>query len=105
MARRILTKEERTQSILDTFRGMENEFYMLKGLLCIDHGVDKAIEKKTGEKYNLCFPDCKALKGGFDSIMIAKRMDEINGRPQTPFKSEQHVRDFNDSHHCGGDDY
>lgn len=74
----VLTKTERTQSIIDTFRGLPGEYMMLKGVLCIDHGVNKAIEEKTGDRYAPFSADRDALSGGFDSIMISTRMDELN---------------------------
>ena len=52
---------EQTQQIINRFKGLPGEFYMLKGLLCLDHAVDS-----------------KQVKKLYDLRMIATRMDEIN---------------------------
>jgi len=59
-----MNKTERTQALLDNFKGNKDEFMMLKGVLCAPHGLDS-------EGSQLFY----AL---FDTIMIAERMDQIN---------------------------
>ncbi len=46
MKKLILTREERTQAIIDGWRGLPGEFYMLKGLICMENTIEQAAEKK-----------------------------------------------------------
>lgn len=62
----MMTKQERTQSIIDNFRGNDDEFAMLKGVLCADHKFDRESEKAFDEL--------------IDSMMIAERMDELQAQ-------------------------
>ena len=57
------TQQQRTQDVIDYFRGLPGEWGMLKGLLCMEHAL-------TGEALH-------HVEGLFDRLMIAKRMDEI----------------------------
>ncbi len=52
----------RTQAIIETYRGLPGEFYMLKGLLCLDGAIG----------------EYKSVRRIFDTSAIAERMDEIN---------------------------
>ena len=54
------TKTVRTQSIIDTYRGVPLEFGMLKGLLCLPSET------------------CGSMRSQLDMGLIATRMDEIN---------------------------
>ena len=54
----------RTQALIDGFRGNDNEFSMLKGVLCMAHGWS--------------YPETQRLGVLIDSSLIAQRMDEIN---------------------------
>jgi hypothetical protein len=56
-----MTKTERTQKVIDEFRGLNQEWYMLKGIVCIPDGV-------------LGGDTCDV----FDFGMIGRRMDEID---------------------------
>lgn len=72
----ILTREERTQAILDSFRGLECEFYMLKGLLCLDGACHDGAKKKGGN-YAEIAAERSQFSQTFNGIMIAERMDEL----------------------------
>lgn len=54
----------RTQQILDYFKGMPDEFLLLKGLLIAQHPFNWA--------------DGKAIRTAYDGGMVATRMDAIN---------------------------
>ena len=56
-------KINRTQRLLDYYNGMEQEFYLLKGILCMDHPEIAVGDYKGADLY--------------ENSMIAKRMDEI----------------------------
>ena len=56
----------RTQHIIDRFKGKPEEWGMLKGVLCMDHGL--AYDD----------PLAVALRETIDTVMVAKRMDELN---------------------------
>jgi hypothetical protein len=60
-------RRDRTQKLIDNFRGKPGEFYMLKGILCADHGFDSVAD-----------PAYKKINLMFDMVMIAARMDNIN---------------------------
>ena len=53
-------KQIRTATLIEKYKGLPGEFMMLKGLLCMSHIDDKALDV-------------------LDGMMIAVRMDEING--------------------------
>lgn len=59
-------KQQRTAQVIAKYRGLPGEFYMLKGLLCMDHAFDC-----TGADHRL-------INGVFDFVMIAQRMDQLN---------------------------
>lgn len=54
-------KEARTQALIDAYRGLPGEFFMLKGLICL------------GTVNHLGEP----LTARLDDAMLAARMDEI----------------------------
>lgn len=61
---RKMTTEQRTQVIIEKYRGNKHEFQMLKGILCMNHGWD--------------IEDDVKLYALIDNTMIAERLDEIN---------------------------
>ncbi|KVO56589.1 hypothetical protein [Burkholderia stagnalis] len=65
-----MEKKERTQSIIENFRGNCDEFVMLKGVLCASHQFDSAGDK--------------AYRELIDTLMIAKRMDELRACKHAP---------------------
>lgn len=52
------------RAIIADFQGNKDEFYMLKGLLCMTHKLEYAQTKKV---YKV-----------IDTVTIAQRMDDIN---------------------------
>lgn len=56
-------RQERTTKLLTTFRSYPDEWKLLKGVLCMTHGMDCSESIQAGLL--------------FDSIRIAERMDEI----------------------------
>lgn len=66
-SRAIIGRAGRTAALLARFRGNPDEFYMLKGVLCMGHGDN------TRE-------DERLINSVFDLVAIAERMDELNGR-------------------------
>ncbi len=60
----INARPDRTQTLIDYFRGLPGEFFMLKGLLCAGHALDTT-------------PARQQLDNVYDSILIAERMDQI----------------------------
>lgn len=63
----------RTQSIIDNYRGLRNEFERLGGVLCAAHKFDR-VARETYD--NL-----------IDGVMIAKRMDELNTEAITAYRA------------------
>lgn len=66
------TKKARTQAILDHFKGLPGEYYMLKGLLCLDAAVGDPAR---------AWPPTEAqtqVREMYDAKLIARRMDELN---------------------------
>lgn len=63
------TKEtkERTQKLIEHFRGKPGEWDMLKGVLCVDHVFEYDSEVQ------------KNWDATIDKMMIAARMDAIDG--------------------------
>lgn len=61
-----MDKTERTQSIIDNFRGNSDAFAMLKGVLYAPHKLDP-----VGNK---------AYRELIDTLMIAMRMDELRAQ-------------------------
>jgi hypothetical protein len=57
------TAKQNSQDVIEYFRGLPGEFYMLKGLLCAEHAL-------KGDATS-------DIEGLFDRLMIAERMDEI----------------------------
>jgi hypothetical protein len=74
--RRSLTREERTQIIIDGFRGLPEEFGMLKGLLCVD-GIVEQGARKAGKDSLDCWAEYDHFRNAYDASRIANRMDEI----------------------------
>lgn len=62
-----MTKQERTAKLIEDFRGNKHEFEMLKGVLCMGHPFDCTTT------------DFDLVDSVFDGLMIASRMDELNG--------------------------
>ena len=62
----------RTETLLSLFRGNNDEFTMLKGVLCASHGLTGAANKRYAEL--------------FDSHLIAVRMDALNADSIANFK-------------------
>ncbi len=58
--------KELTKLVIDRFKDNEDEFAMLKGILCLSHGWD--------------FESSDKLKELVDTKMIAERMDEVNNK-------------------------
>lgn len=58
----------RTQKIIETFRNLPGEYYMLKGLLCVESALRDEQDRATR----------KHIADAYDTHTIAKRMDEIN---------------------------
>ena len=58
-----MTKTERTQQIIDYYRGLPDEFGMLKGLICATHAMTHA--------------DAGAFRELIATAQIAARMDEL----------------------------
>lgn len=69
-------KTRRTQAIIDGFRGLPGEWYMLKGLLVAPTAIGRAKEARVD--YLSGVAERKLLEDLFDNIMLAERMDEIN---------------------------
>lgn len=65
-------REQRTKRIIERYRNLPGEFYMLKGLLCLSGAVG------AGLSYGEANKEEKKIDALFDLSMIAKRMDEIN---------------------------
>ncbi len=59
----VQTREERTQALIDNYRGSKDEFAMLKGVLCATHKMNYADEL--------------VFEGLLNGLMIAARMDEL----------------------------
>lgn len=64
----------RTQALIDGFRGNDNEFSMLKAVLCMAHGWS--------------YPETQRLGVLIDSSLIAQRMDEINNEARARMLAE-----------------
>lgn len=74
----ILTKTERTAAILEGFRGLPGEFYMLKALLCVGHACEKAVELKYPRiNHEIVNGESTLLDQHYDRMMIAERMDQL----------------------------
>lgn len=68
--------KKNTEALLASFRGLDDEFAMLKGVLCAGHALDYAS------------PSHKKFYAVFNGNMIAARMDEINAAVIAKFKKE-----------------
>ena len=67
--------QARTKDIIESYRGLPGEFYMLKGLLCLDMAVGNGAEKREG--FWAGDAARKMVVELFDGDMIAERMDEL----------------------------
>lgn len=76
---RISAVQKRTQKILDYFRGMPDEFLLLKGLLIAQHPFNWA--------------ESKAIRTAYDGGMIATRMDAINAEIRTLVLADMAARE------------
>lgn len=76
-----MTKTERTNILLNEYRGTHDEFSMLKGVLCMSqgycHGNITPAEHERQRKAQ------RRIEAIFDGAMIARRMDEINREAAT----------------------
>lgn len=70
--------EEQTAAILANFRGNTDEFCMLKGILCMTHGLQ--------------WDEAAQLRKSIDMGMIAARMDAMNKAVRDQFLKEQAER-------------
>lgn len=70
-------KQQRTQDVIDHFRGLPGEFYMLKSLLVLPTGIENGESKRGG--YWAGVKVRKQVNALYDGLMIAKRMDEMTG--------------------------
>ena len=71
-----ITKAQRTQAIINQWKGLPGEFYMLKGLLCLEMAVQQAAP--AGDYYGKKAQRDK-VRELYDDMAIATRMDELNG--------------------------
>lgn len=65
-ARKAARIKARTQCVIDTYRGLPGEFYMLKGLLCLDTVRIDGVDWRS------------RVNSMLDGLLIAARMDELN---------------------------
>ena len=65
-------KAQRTQAIINHYRGLPGEFYMLKGLLCLDIAVEE-FGSNEGAKER----EREAVARRLDLLLIAQRMDAL----------------------------
>ncbi len=87
MKKLILTREERTQAIIDGWRGLPGEFYMLKGLICLERAVEKGAEKKSSN-YTDQRAERDQFEGTINMMMIAERMDKVKSEDKGGMKDE-----------------
>ncbi len=64
--------QQRTKRIIERYRNLPGEFYMLKGLLCLSGAVG------VGLPYAEANSEENKVYAMFDLGMIARRMDELN---------------------------
>lgn len=69
-----ITKAQRTQAIIEKFKGLPGEFYMLKGLLILDYAVEGAAADGDYLAKNAQAEKVRAI---YDTTAIAQRMDAI----------------------------
>jgi hypothetical protein len=70
-----LTTAQRTQAVLDYFKGKPGEFYMLKGLLIAPIAIGQSFDDSQWEARAA---ERKASDRYIDTGPIAARMDAIN---------------------------
>lgn len=74
-----LTREQRTANILAKFRDLPGEFYMLKGLLCLPAATcPPSDDVEHRMSYEARRKEERTIEALYDTLEIAKRMDEIN---------------------------
>lgn len=73
-----MTREERTVNILNRFRNLPGEFYMLKGLLCLPAATCPPADEENRMGWEERRNEERFIGALYDGIAIAKRMDEIN---------------------------
>lgn len=56
----------RTETLLAKWKGLPGEFYMLKGLICMEHPFPHPSKER------------QMIDKLFDGILIARRMDDMN---------------------------
>ena len=69
-------RTQRTQDIIDYYRGLPSEWGLLKGVLLLDIAVSRAAETRGG--YALGRAEREAVIALIDPMMIAARMDQID---------------------------
>lgn len=72
----LLTVEERTRAIIEGWRGLPEEFGMLKGLLCAAIAIGPAVRAKTKD-LALIMAEEAAIDQHINRYMIAERMDQL----------------------------
>ncbi len=72
------TAQQRAQAIIDEYRGLPGEFYMLKGILVIDGAIRRAYVSAGASKTNsFMLERGESAIAPIDHSMIAQRMDEL----------------------------
>jgi hypothetical protein len=66
-------REARTARIIAKWRGLPGEFYMLKGLLCLDSAIPDSAATWAEQMMAR-----RIVTNLYDAVAIARRMDEIN---------------------------
>ncbi|HDR9033327.1 TPA: hypothetical protein QDB07_000776 [Burkholderia vietnamiensis] len=74
MASRKTQRYVRTTGLIDRFRDLPNEFYLLKGVLCATNGWS--------------FDDSKRFNALIDTTLIAARMDALNNAARERMRAE-----------------
>jgi hypothetical protein len=67
-------RRERTDKIIDSFRGLKDEWGMLKGVLCADHTLEGE-DRRTWDQL-------------IDGVRVAERMDEIQNEARAKALAE-----------------
>lgn len=72
----IMNSTARTLAIINSWRGLPGEFYMLKGLLCLPGAINEGA-KSLGLNTSAAFKEEQILDGLWDAITIAERCDQV----------------------------
>jgi hypothetical protein len=72
----LMTAEERTRAIIDGWRGLPEEFGMLKGLLCAGIAIAAAARTMTKDRHVIDAEET-IIDQHLNRYMIAERMDEL----------------------------